>query len=235
MFSTLPASALPRELDARGVCTSVVFHAAAIGTAVWLTATAARVAAPASRDVLKFYVAPPPVTAAPVTAPRPVTTVANPAAPTAEFVVPLPEFVPVTLPPVNSATNAVPFDWEHVLLKRAGAPAWRGVPGAGPESTSVYAVDVVERAVSLLPNQPVPRYPEALRLAGVGGRVVARFVVDTAGRVEAASIEFPEASHALFAEAVRSALQRQRFAPAEMGGHRVRQLVLQPFSFVANR
>jgi protein TonB len=65
--------------------------------------------------------------------------------------------------------------------------------------------------------------------------VIARFIVDTLGRVEGSSIAMVESSHALFAEAVRSALLRQRFVPAETGGRRVRQLVLQPFSFIAQR
>lgn len=82
-----------------------------------------------------------------------------------------------------------------------------------------------------LRNQPAPRYPESLRQAGVEGKVLARFIVDTLGRVEPGSIVLLESSHALFAEAVRDALVRQRYAPAESGGRRVRQLVLRPFAF----
>jgi hypothetical protein len=61
--------------------------------------------------------------------------------------------------------------------------------------------------------------------------VSARFVVDTLGRVEPASIEITETTHTLFADAVRVALLRQRFLPAAAGGHLVRQLVVQPFEF----
>ena len=83
----------------------------------------------------------------------------------------------------------------------------------------------------LLPGAPAPRYPEMLRAGAVQGRVVARFVVDTLGRVEPPSVEFPEASHLQFAEAVRQVLPRLRFRPAEAGGRRVRQLVQQEFRF----
>jgi protein TonB len=92
----------------------------------------------------------------------------------------------------------------------------------------------VERAVVVVPGA-VPRYPDALRGAGVEGRVVARFVVDTAGRVEPGSVQIVSAAHPAFAEAVRRTLPALRFRAAEAGGRRVRQLVDMPFDFVLTR
>jgi periplasmic protein TonB len=43
------------------------------------------------------------------------------------------------------------------------------------------------------------------------------------------------ASHDAFGQAVRTALPRMRFLPAEIGGRKVRMLVQQPFAFALNR
>ena len=57
------------------------------------------------------------------------------------------------------------------------------------------------------------------------------FVVDTTGRADIASFKVIRTSHELFATAVKNALPRMRFIPAEVGDKKVRQLVQQPFSF----
>jgi len=89
----------------------------------------------------------------------------------------------------------------------------------------------VEKVVVALPGT-APRYPDMLRQAGVEGDVRAQFVVDTLGRVEPGSLRLLEATHDQFAAAVRTALSaRARFKPAEAGGHKVRQLVEQTFTF----
>ena len=65
----------------------------------------------------------------------------------------------------------------------------------------------------------------------IEGDVLATFVVDTTGRADPASFKVLRATHQLFERAVRDALPRMRFVPAEVGGRKVRQLVQQPFSF----
>jgi periplasmic protein TonB len=94
-------------------------------------------------------------------------------------------------------------------------------------------IATVDRAAFLV-SPPRPRYPERLRTAGVTGRVVVRFVVDTLGRVEPASIVIRESSHDLFVEAVRGTLPTLAFVPAEAGGRKVRMLVDLPFEFRLN-
>ena len=88
----------------------------------------------------------------------------------------------------------------------------------------------VDRAVVALPGSS-PRHPSLLQSAGVEGDVRAQFIVDTLGRVEQGSVRILESTHESFAQAVRDALLRARFVPAEVGGRKVRQLVEQPFSF----
>ena len=108
-------------------------------------------------------------------------------------------------------------------------------PSGALGSGEPFGVSDVERPVILLPGTLPPRYPERLRAGGIEGRVVMRFVVDTAGRVEPGSVRTVEGDHELFVSSVRDALPRMRFAPAEAGGRRVRQLVEQSFQFSLNR
>ena len=59
----------------------------------------------------------------------------------------------------------------------------------------------------------------------------ASFVVDTSGHVEPRSFTVLLATHELFVAAVRNALPKMKFFPAEVGGKKVKRLVQQPFVF----
>jgi TonB family protein len=56
------------------------------------------------------------------------------------------------------------------------------------------------------------------------GRAVARFIVDTHGRVERATIEVDSTSDPILAQRLVSVLSTWRFVPAKRGGRAVRQL-----------
>lgn len=97
---------------------------------------------------------------------------------------------------------------------------------------AVYTVeDDLDHPAARDPLSAAPRYPEELLAARVEGYVVGEFTVDTLGRVEDGSCFIVESSHPAFAEALRDALPRMRFVPAEYRGHRVRQRVQQKFLF----
>lgn len=81
------------------------------------------------------------------------------------------------------------------------------------------------------PGNPPPVYPEALEKARVEGDVIAQFVVDETGRPDTSSFKVLKSSNALFTQAVKAVLPAMRFEPAEVGGHKVRQLVQIPFGF----
>ena len=63
------------------------------------------------------------------------------------------------------------------------------------------------------------------------GLLKTRFVVDTAGFVEANTLTVIASSHALFARAALVALRAAQFSPAYRQGQRVRQVVALPFRF----
>lgn len=112
-----------------------------------------------------------------------------------------------------------------------GVTPRNGVDGSASNSATVLSSDQVDRQAAALPGTLAPRYTEALRAQGLEGTVVVRFVVDSAGHVEAGSFVVVGPANPLFVSAVESALARARFRAAESGGFRVRQLVEQSFIF----
>ena len=93
----------------------------------------------------------------------------------------------------------------------------------------------VEKAVWPMPNQPHPHYPETMRQAMTEGTVLAQFVVDTLGQAEIETFKVLRSPHPDFTRAVWSNLPALRFTPAELGHHKVRQLVQEPFVFCLNQ
>lgn len=78
-----------------------------------------------------------------------------------------------------------------------------------------------------------PEYPKSLRLAGIPGRVVLRFVVNEDGSVDRGSLRVIQASHALFEQPAMDGLLRPscRFTPGRKRGSSVRVLVQQAAVF----
>jgi protein TonB len=89
----------------------------------------------------------------------------------------------------------------------------------------------VDSAVVPDPESGGPEYPASLLEQNVEGVVLARFIVDSTGRVQAGSFLALEATNPLFTQAVRDALPRMKFRPAFVGQKRVPQLVVQSFAF----
>src|SRR5436853_594903 len=103
----------------------------------------------------------------------------------------------------------------------------------GIASISAHAAVIGIAVIATARAHPGVRAP--LRSSGIQGKVVARFVVDERGMAEADSVQFVSSDNRLFEDAVRVALRRMRFAPAEIGGRKVRQLVQMPFVFTLGR
>lgn len=80
-------------------------------------------------------------------------------------------------------------------------------------------------------RQPQPRYPPALRLASIEGRVLVEFVIDTTGLIDPGSLRIVERTHQGFEAAALEALERSMFRPARVAGRPVRQRTLQSIAF----
>ena len=104
-----------------------------------------------------------------------------------------------------------------------------------PSGNDIFAATTVEKPALPLPGNKPPVYPEMLRTAGIEGSALMQFIIDTTGSVEPLSISTRQSDHDLFTSAVRAALLRHRFLPAEVGGHKVRMLVEQRFDFAIQR
>jgi len=133
----------------------------------------------------------------------------------------LPRSLPTTDDLLRGVTSAAPGDPRMAL----GAPAFDGGP---------IGADAVDDPVTII-EQPEPRYPAALAAAGISGRVVLDYVVDTAGRAEPGSLRVVTSSHPAFEEAARASVLASRYQPARLRGRLVRQLVRQALSFRLDR
>jgi protein TonB len=234
MFTTLLESKAARPRRHGASLVSVLVHAAVGAAFVALTAGAAtRVDEPVEQQVQ--FVEPPPPTPPDRTLPPPDVAAAPPIAKGFQALT-APIEIPDVIPPIDlsrAETHVEDFSGKGVLGGRRdgveGAPAPPLVDGAA------YAEWQVEKPAVALPGGAAPAYPDLLRSAGVEGTVTVQFVIDTTGQAEPASITILSSPQELFAQAVRRALPRMRFLPAQIGERRVRQLVQQPFAFTLAR
>lgn len=229
MLGVLLESRARAQRRSGGAALSVAAHLAIIGAVTAHTVHGRTPAAEKPKVVLLHFAqpkAPPPVTPS-------VSTASMPSAPSIGSIiirrVPVPAFVPTSLPPVDLSSGA---SFDSVVISGAGSSGTTGprsvIDGeSSANSTEWRGSDLLMRIVTSVK----PRYPEALRQTGIDGRVVVQFTVDTAGRVEAASIRVLSSTHELFTRAVRDALVQFRFVPAQVGGRRVTALAEMPFEF----
>ena len=90
---------------------------------------------------------------------------------------------------------------------------------------------VVERRAMPARANRLPRYPYQMLSLGIETHFEVTFVIDTTGTIDQETVEWPRAVEQAFTRAVADVLSRWRFAPAQIGGRRVRQRVSQPFQF----
>ena len=96
---------------------------------------------------------------------------------------------------------------------------------------SVYSMLSVEESAVRSEGSAAPVYPREMLEKGVEGAVLTRYVIDTTGRADSASLQVLNATNNAFTQSVREALPGMRFSPAVVQGHKVRQLVEQNFEF----
>jgi protein TonB len=154
---------------------------------------------------------------------------------TGRSIVAIPIFDLHELPPID-LTVAEPVIAEPLGPGPSdGLKTDRGNGGSGLQyDGGVIDERAVDRTPSVIGRAPEPRYPTPLREAGIQGRVVAEFVVDTLGHAEMDGLKL-DATQALFGESVRDVLPRYRFTPGEVAGSKVRTRVQLPFDFALRR
>lgn len=235
MFNQLIESKRKKQRSTGSTVFSVVFHGAIIAAAAVATAHAAIEKEKPKTEKVEFVQVkkdepPPPKKEAPPPPPKNVTVAPPP--PKGFQVLQAPPIVPVKIPDIDlnkKVTDANDFSGKGV----AGGIAKGVVGGTGPvvNDNQTYFEFQVEKPAASDPSNPPPNYPEALRSSGLEGEVDAQFVVDVNGRADMSTFKVLKATNDLFAAAVRNALPHMKFFPAEVGGHKVRQVVQQAFQF----
>lgn len=264
MMSTLLESKPKKQRMTGGTLASVVFHSMLVLFAVYATARAGvpevnekreqkvnfvKTAEPPPPPEVKPDEPPPPPKAKPKPPPpsdhRPAPL---PPAPKAEIAPPLgfkvleaPVNIPTTIPTVDlsaKATNADDFTGKGVAGGTkdgvAGSTGTKDGAAGGVDTDKNYAEFEVERQVSPISGVSVA-YPEELRSSGVQGEVQAQFVVNENGRVETNTFQVLSSSNPQFTAAVKNALGKMRFRPAQIGKTNVSQVVQQAFVFKLDR
>jgi protein TonB len=232
MFTTLVESRAPKARRMGGTVVSAVVHGALIAGAVLVTLPGAVEAnpKPVEPDIIWIPID---------RIPEPTHGLATGGTTTKP--IPQPPTVPINIIfPDHGQTNVsidpgpVVSDPDFTIGRGrvgAGTPIGGGVPGGLEGGGGIWSVNEVDRSPSIAGRPVEPRYPTQLRAAGIEGRVVLQFVVDTLGRAEPGDVTVLETSHPQFAEAVREVLPRFRFIPGEASGHKVRTRVQIPFDF----
>lgn len=229
MFGVLIESKAGRQRRRGGALMSLLVHAALIAAAIAATthATVAKATEPPVPEVVYRIKTVQPTPATPTPPPDQVKVYVPVGA---HVVIPPPE-IPKGIPPI---TTGPAIDDASNLFIVSGSithdSTLAGRSSSVADPSAILMPDQVEKTAALR-SSVRPVYPEVLRAAGVGGRVVVRFVVDTMGLVEHESVVVREASHARFENAVRDVLPRMRFTPALLDGKPVRMLVEMPFEF----
>lgn len=239
MLNNLIESKAKKQKRLGGGMISLVAHVVAVVGAVAVTANAGIINEKTKEEKLDFIEVKKdePKPPEPEKPPPPPDAVVQQAPPKGFQLPTAPIVIPTVIPDIDlskAVTNAEDFSGRGV---KGGTST--GV-GNGPAPVTVntdqpYFESQVEKPVQAAPGSPGPQFPEMLKSSGVEGSVLAMFVVDTTGRAEVASLKILRSDHALFEQAVKNALPKMRFLPAEIGGRKVKQLVQQPFQFSLTR
>ena len=233
MFDNLIETKKKKQRTLGGTIISVVIHAVAITAAVYgtLHAREAILEKPKAEKVDFVEVKKEEPKQEPEKAPPPPEVTVAPPPPKGFQVLSAPVNIPDVIPDIDLSKKVT--DEADFTGKGVAGGSGRGVVGGtgSANNEGAYFEFQVEKTVLPSPNNPTPSYPSMLQSAGVEGRVLAQFVVDTSGRADMSTFKVLESSHELFTQAVRQALPRYRFFPAEIGGKKVRQVVQQPFTF----
>ena len=107
----------------------------------------------------------------------------------------------------------------NVVTSRSAERSCDGRPMVAVD-TILDSQDTLLRTVQPL-GRTVPRYPSEMRSAGIAGRVVASFVIDTLGRVPAGGAWIHDETGPSFGNAVCAHLESARFAPLVVNGRRM--------------
>ena len=229
MFENLIESNHRRRTSIGQQVVSLVVHVGIIFGAVKATQGAAEAIKEIKVDTTMVFLKPP-ETPPPPPPPQDVVVSANPP-PQGFQVISPPENIPTEIPPVNLNEHFDPKDFTGKGVE--GGIASGVVGGTGPviEGQVFLAAEVdetpqVENAVACQ-----PKFPAVMQSAGIPGKVIMQFVVNTDGKIDPSTLKIVSSTHKAFEDPAKDALGRCTFKPGKSRGQPVRVLVQQAMSF----
>lgn len=196
MFEILVESKPAKQRSTGQFVVSVIVHGLVITGAVMATKGAAEVVRERLQDTTLVFLAPPKPEAPPEAPPPEAIVSANPPPRGFQTVVAVQD-IPTEIPPINLNERFDPKDFTGTGV--AGGVAVGVVGGTGPVTGETYLEAQVDDPPDLISAGP-RRYPPVLERAGIGGRVVAQFVIDTTGHPEAAGFRVLSTTNPAFNE-----------------------------------
>jgi TonB family protein len=228
VFEVLVESKPRKQRTVGQLVTSVVVHALVITGAVMATKGAAEVVKKRLDDTTLVFLEPPKAAPPPPEQPPPDAIVsANPPPKGFQTVVAVQD-IPKEIPPINLNERFDPKDFTGTGVQ--GGVAVGVVGGTGPVTGETFLEAQVDDPPELISAGP-RRYPPVLERAGVGGRVIAQFVVDTTGHPEPAGFKVISSTNPAFNEPAREMIMKSVFRPGRVRGQAVRVQVQQAVSF----
>jgi protein TonB len=235
MFNQLIESKPKKQKWAGATVLTTILYSGLIGFAVYATADAGIKKDKTSNQSIKFVeIKKEPPKPEPDKPPPPKEVVIKPPPAKGFQVLRAPVKIDVKIPEIDlskSVTNEADFSGRGVK----GGVASGVVGGTAIVTGQTYYEYQVEKPAQAASGNPSPRYPEILKSSGVEGKVIAQFVVLESGRADMDQFKILSTDNELFSNAVRAVVPQMRFLPAEIGGHKVKQLVQLPFEFKINR
>ena len=124
----------------------------------------------------------------------------------------------------RSARTVIPVLVAAIIAQPCGAQMIQGTVVSEKShspigSAHLALVDDVSKPVAIMLDQPRPRYPDRMRAQGRRGVVRAMFVVEPDGQPNMGTYQTIATDDPSFAEAVRNAVSRSRYYPAERDHH----------------
>jgi TonB family protein len=228
VFENLVASKVTDKKPFGSALMSLAIQSALLYGAVVATRGAAETIREIIQDTTMVFLEPPKPEAQPEAPPPEAVVAANPPPKGFQTVIAVSE-IPTEIPPVDLTQKFNPDDFTGKGIE--GGIAAGVVGGTGPviEGEVFLAAELEDRPRLISIEEP--RYPPVLESAGITGRVVFDFIVDTLGRVRGSSINVISSTNKAFETPAIDALRTAVFSPGKVQGDPVQVLVRQAISF----
>ncbi len=233
MFEQLIESNHKQKSSLSQTVISFALHAGLIFGAVKATQGVAEGVRDIVVDTTMIFMKPPEAPPPPPTPPpEDVVVSANPPPQGFQVITP-PDNIPTEIPPVNLNERFDPKDFTGKGIE--GGIASGIVGGTGPvptiEGEVFLAAEVEDRPEIADATKCLGKFPPVMQSAGIDGKVVMQFVVNTDGRVEGGSLKVISSTHKAFESPAKEAIIGCPFKPGKSRGQPVRVLVQQQMSF----